>query len=567
MQASKKRKEVPPLEFKEFKESKKKKQSHKFYSLSEQEWKDLRNVKKLFPQEAMVKKNLELLEKQLHYQPPFEQIGQGGFGSVYRAYRWKGKEKYPVAVKIFNTYARNIDEVEHELILQTQYAPFLQHALPITSYQIIRIPSDPEYEKYYPYAILAYSEMPIGKTLASFFKEGKKWESFSFLSDLYSLFCAVQEIHHVAIAHFDLKPENILFVFNAEQKKDHLYLADFGLATHEGATFSRDPPILVSQPYRPPEFLCFINVTIPPEAKYSGIINLQADMWSAGIIVMEWVASQLLGKNSRYADTPFWKNRENWTTFLQNWVKLKGGITKETIPLLNEMKCPPYFYRPDANFERPASVEDGYFILTGIFPELKRHATELRDKFQYRLCQNLISHLLRFDFRQRWTPQQACSEIKSVLTQNFPHQLMPSCPLVGRPPLDITKIKLNDHFLTFASQLKSSGILDHATSLKKANLINQNYQMQQDTSALIHLLHLQEESDASKWMNAAALVTILFYWSAEPQFRTWFFDHYKDWGFKSLSEALDKMYAILNRLNYARYKQKQNWFSFRSDTK
>ena len=144
---------------------------------------------------------------------PFEMIGEGAYGAVYRAYQPVVDRE--VAVKIIlPEYASRPDfirrfESEAQLVAQLEHL----HIVPLYDYW-----RDPEG---------AYLVMRLmkGGSLSDSLKSTGPWEPAAAARLVDQIASALDAAHQQGVVHRDLKPANILL-----DEDGNAYLSDFGIA-------------------------------------------------------------------------------------------------------------------------------------------------------------------------------------------------------------------------------------------------------------------------------------------------------------------------------------------------
>ncbi|KAI9020751.1 kinase-like domain-containing protein, partial [Phycomyces nitens] len=136
---------------------------------------------------------------------------------------------------------------------------------------------------------------------------------------------AVQHCHQNNIAHRDLKPENILMFPDW-----HVKLADFGLATSQTTSI---------------EFGCGSTFYFSPECQGSALQSIgkmkgydtkQNDIWSLGVILVNFVAGRNPWKRASMDDPTFAAFVNNPHTFFET---ILPCISDELTPILRRLFC------------------------------------------------------------------------------------------------------------------------------------------------------------------------------------------------------------------------------------
>ncbi len=200
-----------------------------------------------------------------------EKLGEGSYGSVYKAHGKKGAREV-VAVKCVVKGQLSKSETDN-LITEISLLKKLEHE------HIVHM-VDFCWDANYIYIIMEYCG---GGDLSRFIKSRTSLPEEVCKSFLRQLASALRFLHSRDIAHLDLKPSNILLTAG---KKPVLKLADFGLAQRLSSEETRSS-VRGSYLYMAPEILF--------RRKY----DARVDLWSVGIILYEC----LFGKAPYKSDT------------------------------------------------------------------------------------------------------------------------------------------------------------------------------------------------------------------------------------------------------------------------
>lgn len=207
-----------------------------------------------------------------------EELGEGGFGVVWRARKPSEIVPQEVAIKLPKQIL-DVESVKQEARLwhRASYQGH-KHILPILGADVT-----PEGQVYIV-SIYAHE--------GSLARRPTQWGSgVPAMADALDIACGVLDglahLHALGILHRDLKPSNILFHEGTPR------IADFGLA--------RVLPSMASRPARS----TFVGVAgtleyMAPEA-FDGARTVQTDLWSAGVMLFELLAGHLPFRGPRTA--------------------------------------------------------------------------------------------------------------------------------------------------------------------------------------------------------------------------------------------------------------------------
>jgi len=151
-----------------------------------------------------------------------EQLGRGGFGSVYRAYdRQLGRY---VAIKVPHINAPDRDRIQKRVAREATATARLRHPNIVTLYDFIRVDQHS----------LLVNELIQGETLTRLIGRNPGGCDFRLAADIVQrVASAVQHAHDQSVLHRDIKPSNIMLdETNADGDLPFCpRLTDFGLAT------------------------------------------------------------------------------------------------------------------------------------------------------------------------------------------------------------------------------------------------------------------------------------------------------------------------------------------------
>jgi WD40 repeat protein/serine/threonine protein kinase len=194
-----------------------------------------------------------------------EQIGEGGFGAVYRATQTiVGRE---VVIKIILPHFANQPEFIKRFEAEAQLVARLENIHIVPLYDYWRDPSG-------AYLVMRYLR---GGTLRNSLEKGP-WSVKATARLLNQVAAALTISHRNSVIHRDVKPSNILL-----DNEKNAYLTDFGIATQQidgNKSGSQSGRVSGSAGYISPE-----QINLQP-------ISPRTDMYSMGIILYEMLMGQ-----------------------------------------------------------------------------------------------------------------------------------------------------------------------------------------------------------------------------------------------------------------------------------
>jgi serine/threonine protein kinase len=200
-------------------------------------------------------------------------LGQGGMGSVYRAY--DKLLKRPVAYKVLSDALANEPKARAQLIEEARAAAALNHPNIITVHDIGLAKGK----------TFICMELIEGESYASLLKKKKRLAVPEAMHLLVSVCQGLDHAHHRKIVHRDLKPSNLLLTTD-----DRVKIVDFGLSMpiHRGEG-SGGGAILVGGT---PKY-------IPPEQARGEPCDPRSDIYSLGASVYELLLGEapFVGEN------------------------------------------------------------------------------------------------------------------------------------------------------------------------------------------------------------------------------------------------------------------------------
>ncbi len=203
-----------------------------------------------------------------------EEIGEGGFGTVYKAIHRVLEQ--PVALKTLHTFLTKEPKFKERFFKEAETQAKLKHP------NIVLIHNFFQEEGVY-YIVMEYLEgmtLPDGqriRTLSDLIKKGPLPEE-QILSIFRQVLEAVGYAHNLGVLHLDLKPSNILFTSTGEVK-----VTDFGIARIiSGERVGLASEIRVgTTPYMSPE-----QILNKP-------LNKSSDIYSLGITLYEMATGEV----------------------------------------------------------------------------------------------------------------------------------------------------------------------------------------------------------------------------------------------------------------------------------
>jgi serine/threonine protein kinase len=197
-----------------------------------------------------------------------EVVGQGGFGTVYRAYDTQLDRE--VAVKIQRRGALESSEQVNRFLREARSGGKMNHPNICPIHDMGELHGN-------HYIVMGFIE---GTPLSALFSPQRPMEPRLAAKIVLRLTSALSEAHERGIIHRDLKPSNIMM----DEKRREPIILDFGLArSYVSETYETQTGHVVGTPaYMSPEQARGPAVTVGP----------QTDIYSLGVILYELIAGR-----------------------------------------------------------------------------------------------------------------------------------------------------------------------------------------------------------------------------------------------------------------------------------
>jgi serine/threonine-protein kinase len=210
-----------------------------------------------------------------------ERLGEGGFGSIWRAEHQVLKS--PVAVKLIDLEVARREGAVERFLREAQATAVLRspHVVQVLDYGLDkRTENGVEYEQ--PFIVM---ELLEGENLADRIARLGKISPLETLRIVTHVARAISRAHELGIVHRDLKPENIFLVNNGDAEVAKVL--DFGVAKIVSPmdlnrnTYTQTGSMVGTPYYMSPE-----------QAQGNKTVDYRSDLWALGVITFEMLTGQ-----------------------------------------------------------------------------------------------------------------------------------------------------------------------------------------------------------------------------------------------------------------------------------
>ena len=230
-----------------------------------------------------------------------EQLGKGGFGTVYRATDTSlGRE---VAIKLLHPQLMVDEEFIHRFRKEAKILAAMDNNNIVTIYEMDEVDG----------RIFISMRYLSGKSLKDLIKDHGRIPFEKAFTILKQVANGLSDAHAKGLVHRDLKPENILF-----DSHGNAVITDFGLvkAATEGSSFSIDRVVGT------PNY-------IAPEIWRGKSASNASDIYSIGCILYEMLTGEVLFKGDNVADV--------MTKHVLDGPKIKNGLSEHLLEVLQKV--------------------------------------------------------------------------------------------------------------------------------------------------------------------------------------------------------------------------------------
>ncbi len=210
-----------------------------------------------------------------------ETLGEGGFGTVYRAVHLTMQRDAERVIKVIKPEVMNKPGIKERFLREVQMTSALSQRNP----HIVRVFDDfgeiPYLGHFY---VMEYLK---GKPLTDYLKNTESLPSVAWCLDVFAQLCdAMQAAHEEQIVHRDLKPDNI-FLIHHRRRDNFVKVLDFGIAKplntdSNAAKAGKITQGIVGTPFY-----------IAPEQATNGEIDARTDIYAMGVILHELLTGEI----------------------------------------------------------------------------------------------------------------------------------------------------------------------------------------------------------------------------------------------------------------------------------
>jgi len=212
-----------------------------------------------------------------------ERLGEGGFGSIWRAEHQVLKS--PIAVKLIDLEMARREGAVERFLREAQATAALRspHVVQVLDYGLDRrIESEGQPEVEQPFIVM---ELLEGENLAERIARIGALSPLEVVRVVTHVARAMSRAHELGIVHRDLKPENIFLVSNGDEEVAKVL--DFGVAKFaspmdlNGDTYTQTGSLVGTPYYMSPE-----------QAQGNKTVDYRSDLWALGVIAFEMLTGK-----------------------------------------------------------------------------------------------------------------------------------------------------------------------------------------------------------------------------------------------------------------------------------
>lgn len=193
-----------------------------------------------------------------------ESLGQGGVGTVFKAYDPLMQRE--VAIKVLQQRSFDLPEIKERFYREAQSAGKLSHENITIVHDLGEVDGD-------PYIVMEYLS---GTDLREIIKSRKPLSLKQRLEIALQISNGCAYSHSKGIVHRDIKPENIRVLEDGKVK-----IMDFGIAKPAASTMTQTGTVMGTPYYMSPEQIRGLKV------------DKESDIWSFGVVLYELLSNKL----------------------------------------------------------------------------------------------------------------------------------------------------------------------------------------------------------------------------------------------------------------------------------